>query len=98
MTNPRYPLASAVLETALAQICQEGFSMTVANDEMGPADQSRDMCALVKARRQSRICRERHPMSKTVAAKDAETALGLAEVVVSGKEQMCTCEGRHNGG
>lgn len=47
MTSPRYPLASAVLETALAQICQEGFSMTVANDQIGSADQSQDVCALV---------------------------------------------------
>lgn len=57
-----------------------------------------DMCALVKARRQSRIWRERHPMSKTVTAKDAEMALGLADVVAKGKEQMCTCEGWHSEG
>lgn len=38
------------------------------------------------------------PMSKTVTAEDAETALGLSDVVASGKEQMCTCERWHNEG
>lgn len=48
MTNPSYPLAGAVLETALAQIGQEGFYMTVANDKICTADQSWDICAVVK--------------------------------------------------
>lgn len=48
MTDPSYPLARAVLETALAQICHEGFSTTAAKADIWPADQSRDMRALVQ--------------------------------------------------
>lgn len=48
MTDPSYPLASAVLETALAQICHEGFSTTAAKTDICPADQSLDMRALVQ--------------------------------------------------
>lgn len=48
VTNPSFPSAGAVLETALAQICHEGFSMTVANADICPADQSQDMWALVQ--------------------------------------------------
>lgn len=40
MTEPSDPSAGAVLETALAQICHDGLSMTVANADICPADQS----------------------------------------------------------
>lgn len=51
MTEPSDPSAGAVLETALAQICHDGLSMTVANADICPADQSLHTWAPVQTKK-----------------------------------------------
>lgn len=80
MTDPSYPSPGAVLETALAQICHEGFSMTVANTDICPADRSQDMWALVQTKSSTLFAHLPNLMSISVMGKDAETALGWSDV------------------
>lgn len=80
MTDPSYPSPGAVLETALAQICHEGFSMTVANTDICLADQSQNMWALVQTENSKLFAHFPNLMSISVTGKDAETALGWSDV------------------
>lgn len=59
MTEPSDPSAGAVLETAPAQICHDGLSMTVANADICPADQSLHTWAPVHTKKlEVTICQE----------------------------------------
>lgn len=59
VTEPSDPSAGAVLETALAQICHDGLSMTVANADICPADQSLHTWSPVQTKKlEAAICRE----------------------------------------
>lgn len=96
MTDPVYPSARAVLETALAQICHEEFSVTAENPDICPADQSRGRvctCAKRKFAVSPAFAREtKKKNKKKVTGKGGETTVGLSDGTANAEEQMCVCE------
>lgn len=81
MTEPSDPSAGAVLETALAQICHDGLSMTVANADICPADQSLHTWAPVHTKKCSKslFAENRDVKTTSIMGKDGQTSSGMGK-------------------